>query len=155
MNHRQWECPDATCGAINGWVLSTCEACGTGRPEARESGPAAAPPKHSCWTCTRCKARSPGQPTIMGLCGSCHFDVNIRAKHVEPTEAERREIRIKLGETIDKLARSMVAPGRGILHARGQSERADVFPSRFASEGEREDEKMRQLEAFGEWQRSR
>lgn len=55
--------------------MAHCESCGTARPD--ESAPIVTTVV-SCWTCTNCGTRSPGQPTIMGLCSGCHFELRIK-----------------------------------------------------------------------------
>lgn len=65
------ECPD--CGTLL-FSKRKCMQCGWKASDVKDDDA----PEYSCWTCTKCGQRSPGQPTIMGLCGACHFDKNIR-----------------------------------------------------------------------------
>lgn len=127
MDKSPWRC---ACDAVNSWAMAFCDACGLERPSA-----------------------SLGNFPVTGkVHGTAYREPATAGVYVEPTEAEQREIRIKLGETIDKLRTAMTAPGRGILHERGQERRAGEWTSRFATDAERQQEAQRQLEAFKAWQ---
>lgn len=122
MGRSPWRC---ACDAVNPWTAAFCEACGLERP--RRVSPVAAPSMLAVYR----------EPVA-------------RPAYVEPTEAEASEIRIKLGETIDKLTRATTDRGRGMLHTRTNELREDPFP-RFKTDAERQAEAQRQLEAFQAW----
>lgn len=92
MDRSSWPCAD--CVAMNPWTAAFCEVCGLGRPG--RVSPVAAP----------------SMPAV-------YREPVARPAYVEPTEAEAREIRIKLGETIDKLTVAMGPEPAKVTHLPG------------------------------------
>lgn len=104
-----FECPECNAKLYG---RMRCPACGWKRTEDHEDTP-----KVSCWTCDRCKSRTPGQPVIdlpdgpggaaRGLCSACHFDERIKPT-VRATPEEVRASLDRIAHVVERATMRMV-----------------------------------------------